>query len=250
MADETGIEALAAEVSAWGQEQEQTIAGEASRGAFDAINGLVGVVRDLMKGKQAPMRDEEDEEDEDGDEEDEDGGEDGDDDVDDGDAGFQDMEFSTGASMDEDVFDVTEFVGDLDRKVNALGKMLQAERRENARMRKSVQGLRNVILKLAEADARATTSLAKAVTGLSAGVSALPAPSAFGVAPARRAAPPKANSGDFLGGDERSQMIRLAKGLNRGILDEGQKRRFFVHGQFDEDANENARIRDALAKLD
>lgn len=260
MADETNIEELANEVATWGEEQ-QSIAGAASQGAFEAINGLVGVVRDLVKGKKGDDMgadldanadegdDERDNEDakmpqgnDDEPEEDEEG------------AGFQDMEFATDATLD-DSYDVTRFVLDLDSKVNAIGKQLQVSERENRRLRKAVAGLEGIILQLAEADARATVELTKAVAGLSVGVTAIPQRSAFQVAPARPGVPvttshhKPANNGEYLGGSERGQRILLAKGMNQGILDDGQKRRFYLEGRFDDDEAEDKRIRDALAAL-
>jgi len=95
------------------------------------------------------------------------------------------------------------------------------------------------------------TELTKAVAGLSVGVTAIPQRSAFNVAPARTGRPviAPANDGMFLGGNERNQRVLLAKGLQRGILDDGQKRRFYLAGQFDEDTTEDKRIRDELAGL-
>ena len=250
MADEN-IDALASEVAAWGEQQ--SITGAAGEGAYEAINGLVSVVRDLLKGKGDDMGADLDANEDEGD--DERGNEDAempdeDKDEDEGGAGFQDMEFSSDASLD-DAYDVTRFCLELDGKVNAIGKQLQSSRRENRKLRKALSSMQGVILKLAEADARATVQLTKAVAGLSVGVTAIPQRSAFNVAPARTGRPviAPANDGMFLGGNERNQRVLLAKGLQRGILDDGQKRRFYLAGQFDEDTTEDKRIRDELAGL-
>jgi hypothetical protein len=260
MADQHDIDKIAAEVEAWGNEQ-TTVAGEASRGAFDAINGLVGLVTDLVKGKADTLgmdaNSDEAEEGRGADDVGDDADPDVDDSADDADAddegGFQDMEFGRDDVILDNAYDVTEFTQDLDNKVNAIGRELQRSRREARQLRKGMAELKGIILTLAQKDAAVSVQLAKAVSGLTAGVTSIPQRSAFNAVPNRDASAGvsgvKVDTGHYLGGDERTEKFLLLKGMNAGILDEGQKRHYYLHRVFDADQAEDKRIRDELQSL-
>tara|TARA_R110000824_G_scaffold54028_2_gene149070 strand:- start:24194 stop:25003 length:810 start_codon:yes stop_codon:yes gene_type:complete len=254
----TDLDLLAQEIAQAGSDEE-SVTRILAKGMADAIGSLTSLLKgkdtidpEAMGGEDAGDG-EEDETSNVTDDEDEDAG-----DGEDGAGGYQDMmmgraDYGDGFGGDGDTFDVTEHVLQTGNTIIGLAKGRKAD---NALLRKAMRqqsathsllkGINSKLDLFINAQIKVQVPLAKAVVDMHEAL--LDAPEAVSRVRAggggnRPRIPAKVANAAFIGGDERTQKIALLKARRNGIIDEGQKRMFWLENRFAVDETENASIR-------
>lgn len=271
------LNAMSADIEAYAQNR--TLAGEAGAGAMQAITGLVTVLHTLIKGTDKNIDTSPDGGTDEGGTPDagtdngkpnpDDGAGAGtDDNADDapGDAEMHDLQLSVPdkqvleeteigpflQQVSDTMVDVTAHLALAAQHMEAQRVELAAQRTELSALRKSSEHMQGIITELAGAEAKVLLELTKGVTDLKMDITKIPAPSAMPNGldrwkPAPVVATP--DNKDYIGGDKITEKRLLVKGLNTGLLDDSDIRRYRKLGHFDEDEAANAQMIEAVAAL-